>query len=90
LSSNEEHGQVNVFHQNWPSDSWIGCLKHIDVASKCEAKFHLMVKLEVEFEDQINDENSLDFMLLNSTCFLCGSGLSMFYVRLKMMNGNIC
>jgi len=29
-------------------------------------------------------------MLLNSNYFLCGSGLSMFCARLKMMNGSIC
>jgi hypothetical protein len=28
-----------------------GCLKHIDVAFTCEAKYDLMAKLEVEFED---------------------------------------
>jgi hypothetical protein len=35
-------------------------LKHNDVASTCEVEFDLMAKLEVEFEDQVNDEDSLD------------------------------
>jgi hypothetical protein len=39
------------FHTNWPYNPWIGCLKHIDVAFACEAKYDLMAKLEVEFED---------------------------------------
>jgi hypothetical protein len=47
-------------HKNWPSNPQIGCLKHIDVTFACEAKFDLMAKLKVEFENQVNDENSLD------------------------------
>jgi hypothetical protein len=39
---------------------WIGCLKSIDVAFACEAKFDLMVELEVEFENQVNNEFFLD------------------------------
>jgi hypothetical protein len=35
-------------------------LKHIDVASTCEAKSDLMAELEIEFEDQVDDEDSLD------------------------------
>jgi len=49
-SSNEEYGQINI-----------GCLKHIGVTSACEVESnYLMVKLEVEFEDQVDNENSLD------------------------------
>jgi hypothetical protein len=70
---------------------WIGCLKPIDVAFASEAKFDLVVKLEVEFEHQVNNEIFWTWMiLLNSTHFPCGGGLFMFCVRLKMMNGNIC
>jgi hypothetical protein len=47
-------------HKQWPSNLRIGCLKHIDVAFTCEAKFDLMAKLELEFEDQVDNENSLD------------------------------
>jgi hypothetical protein len=39
---------------------WIGCLKPIDVAFASKAKFDLMVKLEVEFENQVNNELFLD------------------------------
>jgi hypothetical protein len=35
-------------------------LKHTDVAFACEAKFDLIAKLEIEFENQVNDEDSLD------------------------------
>jgi hypothetical protein len=35
-------------------------LKHIDVAFACEAKFDLMAKLEAKFENQVNNEDSLD------------------------------
>ncbi len=52
--------KLTFVHKNWPFDSWIGCLKHIDVAFACEVEFDLMVELEVEFEDQVNNENSLD------------------------------
>ncbi len=43
--------KLTFVHKNWPFDSWIGCLKHIDVASACEVEYDLMVKLEAEFED---------------------------------------
>jgi hypothetical protein len=35
-------------------------LKQIDVAYACEAEFDLMTELKVEFEDQVDDEDSLD------------------------------
>jgi hypothetical protein len=35
-------------------------LKHIDVAFACEAEFDLMAKLEAKFENQVNNEDSLD------------------------------
>jgi hypothetical protein len=47
-------------HKNWQFDLWIGCLKPIDVASTCEAKSNLVVELEVEFENQISNEDFLD------------------------------
>jgi hypothetical protein len=34
-------------------------LKHIDVALTSEVESDLMVELEAEFEDQIDDEDSL-------------------------------
>jgi hypothetical protein len=34
-----------IFVHNWPCDSWIGCLKPIDVAFACEGEFDLMAKL---------------------------------------------
>ncbi len=43
--------KLTFFHKNQPFDSWIGCLKHIDVVSACEAESDLMVELEAEFED---------------------------------------
>jgi len=47
-------------HKKWPYNPWISYLKHIDVAFACETKLDLMAKLEVEFEDQVNNEDSLD------------------------------
>ncbi len=47
-------------HKNWPYDPLITYLKHIDVTYACGVKFDLMAKLEVEFEDQIDNEDSLD------------------------------
>jgi hypothetical protein len=35
-------------------------LKQIDVAYACEVEFDLMAEFKVEFEDQVNDEDSLD------------------------------
>jgi hypothetical protein len=35
-------------------------LKPIDVASTCEAKSNLVVELEVEFENQVDNEDFLD------------------------------
>jgi len=52
--------KLTFVHKNWPFDSHIGCLKHIGVTSACEVEFNLMVKLEVDFEDQVDNENSLD------------------------------
>ncbi len=59
LSLNKKHGQVFV-HKNWPFDPHISYLKQIDVAYACEAEFDLMTELKVEFEDQVDDEDSLD------------------------------
>jgi hypothetical protein len=53
-------------------------------------KYNSMVELKVKFEDQVNDEN---FVKLHDSflfhLFLCGGGLFVFCVRLKMMNGSI-
>jgi hypothetical protein len=78
-------------HKNWPFDPQIDYLKQIDVAFTCETEFDLMVELEAE----LKTKSTMNFfwiciVFLNSTCFLCGSGLCMFCARLKMMNGNIC
>jgi hypothetical protein len=51
-------------HKNWLFDPWISCLKPVNVAFACEAKFVLMVELEVKFENQANNEDS--FKLHNS------------------------
>lgn len=40
-------------------NSHIGYLKPINVAFACEVECDLMVELEVEFENQVNNENSL-------------------------------
>jgi hypothetical protein len=52
--------KLTFVHKNWPFDSQISYLKHIDVASTCEVESYLMVELEVVFENQVDDENSLD------------------------------
>jgi hypothetical protein len=56
----ENVDKLIFFHKNWPSNPHIGCLKQIDVAFACEAESNLMAKLEVEFENQVNNEDSLD------------------------------
>ncbi len=38
-----------ILVHNWPCDSWIGCLKPIDVAFACEGEFDLMAKLEAKY-----------------------------------------
>ncbi len=56
----ENMDKLIFVHKNWPSNPWISYLKHIDVTSTCEAKPNLMAKLEVEFENQVDNEDSLD------------------------------
>jgi hypothetical protein len=78
-------------HKNWPFDPRIDCLKQIDVASTCEVESDLMAKLEVELKTKLTMKILwICIVFLNCTCFIYGSGLSMFCARLKMMNGNIC
>jgi hypothetical protein len=55
----ENMDKLIFVHQNWTSNSHIGYLKPIDVAFACEVECDLMVELEVEFENQVNNENSL-------------------------------
>jgi hypothetical protein len=52
----ENMDKLIFVHQNWPSNSHISYLKPIDVAFACD----LMVELEIEFENQVNNENYLD------------------------------
>ncbi len=42
--------------KNWQIDLCIGCLKHLDLVSTCEAKSNLIDELEVEFEDGMECE----------------------------------
>jgi hypothetical protein len=58
-SSNEKYGKL-IFVHNWSCDSWISCLKPIDLAFACEGKFNLMVKLEAKFKNQVINEDFLD------------------------------
>lgn len=51
----ENMNKLIFVHQN----SHIGYLKPINVAFACEVECDLMVELEVEFENQVNNENSL-------------------------------
>jgi hypothetical protein len=44
-------------NKNWPSNPWIGCLKPINLAFTCEVEYGLMIKLKVEFEDEVEGEN---------------------------------
>jgi hypothetical protein len=47
-------------NKNWPFNPWIGCLKLTNIAFPCKVEFDLMAKLEAKFEEQVDDENSLD------------------------------
>ncbi len=55
----ENMDKLIFVNKNQPFDSRIGYLKHIDVALTSEVESDLMVELEAEFEDQIDDEDSL-------------------------------
>jgi hypothetical protein len=56
------HFQINNIEKiifatkNWPIDSHVGYLKHLDLVSSCEAKSILTYELEVEFEDGMECE----------------------------------
>jgi hypothetical protein len=48
-------------NKNWPSNPQIGCLLKLnDIVYACEVEPNLITKLKVEFEKQVDDEDSLD------------------------------
>jgi hypothetical protein len=48
-------------NKNWPSNPQIGyLLKLTDIAFTCKVEPNLIIKLGVEFEKQVDDEDSLN------------------------------
>jgi hypothetical protein len=51
-------------HPYWPIDPRVGCFKPFNLVSACKTKSNLLKELDVEFEDEIEQEefpNLCDF-----------------------------